>query len=180
MVSGLIATQGGFLVPTSMNYLALNNPVVATFRERLVMAVMRKYLCRVLGKQGGKLSAWPRGWAGQLRRGDWQKPHMHPMEKNGVSGAYYVNLPPDAPTPRYALKSRTLIRFPSTTAMPRQASNYRPRANSFCSRATACPSSTSSRVTGSGPSFPLMYWPSRTTRNTSAERAAAAPGGMIA
>lgn len=98
--TGLVATQGGYQTSVNMNIFDLKQPAVRQFRDEVVMPAVRTYLERVFGEHVGELNPWPRGWATILHQGDWQKPHMHPVEKNVASAVYYVHLPEDMPHPQ--------------------------------------------------------------------------------
>lgn len=98
--SGLIATQGGYQTSTRTNIFQLQHPAIERFGRELVMPAVKSYLERVFGEEARQLNPWPRGWATVLHEGDWQKPHMHPVEKNVASAVYYVKLPADMPPPQ--------------------------------------------------------------------------------
>lgn len=98
--TGLVATQGGYQTSTKMNIFQLKQPGVETFRDDVVMPAVRRYLEKVFGEHVNELNPWPRGWATLLHSGDWQKPHMHPVEKNVASAVYYVKLPDHMPEPQ--------------------------------------------------------------------------------
>lgn len=98
--SGLIATQGGYQTSINMNIFQLKQLSIRRFKEELVMPAVRSYVEKVFGEYSKELNPWPRGWATLLHEGDWQKPHMHPVQKNITSAVYYVKLPENMPEPQ--------------------------------------------------------------------------------
>lgn len=96
---GTVSTQGGYQTSTGMNLFDLKEEPIKRFREELVMPAVRRYLEEVFGKESSSLAPWPVGWSNLLRAGDWQGPHMHPTDKNLISGVYYVRIPEAKPEP---------------------------------------------------------------------------------
>ena len=98
--SGLISTQGGYQTATDMNLFALKFESITRFRDEMVLPAARDYLLHVFGDQAAHFNPWPDGWANLLKKGDWQRPHFHPTQRNVVCGVYYVKLPESMPEPQ--------------------------------------------------------------------------------
>ncbi|GJM11368.1 MAG: hypothetical protein DHS20C11_36440 [Lysobacteraceae bacterium] len=96
---GSVSTQGGYQTSTKMNLFTVNDPAIAAFKEQLLLPAVNQYLSKVFGEESKTLNPWPVGWANVLRAGDWQGPHLHPTEKNIISGVYYVQLPGEKQKP---------------------------------------------------------------------------------
>jgi hypothetical protein len=83
-----------------MNLFTLKFESITRFRDEMVLPAARDYLAHVFGDHAAHFNPWPDGWANLLKKGDWQRPHFHPTQRNVVCGVYYVKLPESMPEPQ--------------------------------------------------------------------------------
>ena len=91
--SGKVTTQGGYQTSLNKNLFELANDSIAELKKELVLPAVAAYLQAVFKEEVKNITPWLVGWANVLRKGNWQRPHFHPTERNLISGVYYVDVP---------------------------------------------------------------------------------------
>lgn len=93
VLSGTIATLGGYQTPNRKMFLDRPDPAIRELRDHIVRPCVESYLERAFPDRPGPVGFKLFSWANILNAGDWQAPHMHPTDNNLASGVYYVSLP---------------------------------------------------------------------------------------
>lgn len=103
VLSGTIATLGGYQTPTRKMFLDRAEAAVRGLRERIVRPGVEAYLAQAFPGEAEAMRYRLFSWANILTAGDWQAPHMHPTANNLASGVYYLLLP-QRPAPEGCLE----------------------------------------------------------------------------
>lgn len=98
VLTGTIATLGGYQTPTRRMFLDRPEPAIRELRDTIVQPFVETYLAEVFSESRSAIKFRMFSWANILAGGDWQAPHMHPTDNNLASGVYYLLLP-DRPSP---------------------------------------------------------------------------------